>query len=185
MPDHRRGAVLGAVQVNAPSFTLGPRRSRTVEVRLRSVPSTGYLYAAVLARGEATDKRPGLRPSYEIATALHLEPAAARRRFALSASAPRATKAGRGVRIAVAVRNAGNMTDPVGGSIVVRGSKGTRTAQVRALPILPGETVRLPAAILRGLPAGTYRVTATLTQRTGRARSSARFTITRSGKVKR
>lgn len=160
----RRQGVLHGVKVSTHAVTLAPRASRVVEIQLASVPRGGYLYGAVVVRGVASQKGSGLRPTYQIAGALHVEPPTARQRLALRASTPRASRRGHSLLITVPVSDRGDMTDPIGATVTVRGRGRARSARIRAGPILPKHLVRLPATSLRGLRAGHYRVTASVTQ---------------------
>ncbi|HEX4344635.1 MAG TPA: hypothetical protein VHZ31_03640 [Solirubrobacteraceae bacterium] len=188
-PDLRRKGVLAGV-VSAPrSFSLAAGKSRVVEVDLKRTPASHYLYASLVARGVSASKKPGLRPSYQIAIALSLRPPAARQRYRLLASRPRVRKRkGGGVLIDTLVRNRGNMVTPPTGTIVVTRGRATHKATVLGrVGILPNGRVRIPAVAVRGLTIGRYRVKITLQQRSGgnggRTTASNTFRVLRGGRV--
>jgi hypothetical protein len=191
LPNTSRKGLLSAVQAAPKAFSLAAGKSRTVEVNLKRTPSARYLYATLVARGVSTSKKAGLRPSYQIAIALSLHPPAARQRYRLLASRPRVRKRkGGGVLIDTVVRNRGNMVDPPTGTITVTRSKTKHTAKVPArVGVLPNGRVRIPAVAMRGLKTGSYRVSITLQQRSGRAggktTASNTFRIVRGGRVTR
>lgn len=188
-PGMRKIDKLRILKVSPRNFVLAPNAGRVVEVLLALVPRKGFLYATVVARGQTDRSRSGLDPRYQIATAVHLEPKAAKRRFRLRASHLRAVRHGRRyVSFAVTVRNLGNMVDPVGGTLAIRGNGLNTRVRISARPVLPEAKVRLRSARLPRLRPGTYRVIARLIQRgdTGRARAttSRRFRVLRGGNIK-
>lgn len=186
-PDMRSGGEVRALAVDARSFTLAPGQHRLVATSLPRVPANGYLYATVVTYGVSAGRRAGLQPAYRIVTAVHLEPSVAKRRVSLAVAPPRVVTQGRRtVAFEVAARNLGNMVDPVGGTVTVRGRGSVRVARIKPVPILPRATVRLTAGGVRALRPGRYRATVRVSQRGHeRATSTVRFRVTRGGRLVR
>lgn len=191
LPDTRKAGVLKGVAVSARSFSLAPRAKRTIEVKLSRSPAQRYLYAALVARGTASSKKAGLRPSYQIAVALSLRPPRARQRYALQSYNPRVRKRkGGGILLDVIVRNRGNMVAPPTGTFTVKGAGVTRTVKLLGRTgILPAKRVRLPAVAVKGLKPGRYTATVSMQQvagaNGGRASARKRFRIAKGGRVTR
>jgi hypothetical protein len=75
----------------------------------------------------------------------------------------------------LAVKNAGNTIVPIGGTVVISGHHHTLSGIVAPKAIVPGATVNLRLARLRGtLPRGRYKVSARLTQGGHRAGGTTR-----------
>jgi hypothetical protein len=160
-PDRHR-TLLSRVGVSARSFTLAAGGRRTVAMTVKSVPASGSVYGAIETIGlpGGPRKKSGITAAYRLISSLRLNPPAARRRLAVHAAAPRLS----GSAIVLPVKNTGNTISPVSGDVRIKGATGTRTATVRARSILPGSTVNVALGSAKGLPAGTYTVSVTLTQ---------------------
>lgn len=159
-PDRHR-TLLSRLGVSARTFTLAAGDRRTVTMRVKSVPGAGSLYGSVETIGLPTVKRrSGITAAYRLVSTLRLNPPAARRHLRLRASAPRV----RGRAIVLPVKNTGNTVSPLTGDVRIKGALGSRTGAIRATSILPGSTVDLGLGATKGLPAGTYTVSATLVQ---------------------
>jgi hypothetical protein len=159
---NRHQTLLATLGVNARSFTLGSGDRRTVTMTVKSVPKAGSLYGSVETIGLPTGapKKNGITAAYRLISTLRLNPPTARQRRAVKASSLRL----KGRAIVLPVKNTGNTVRPVSGDVRIKGALGTRTGTVRATPILPGSTVDLALGSTKGLPAGTYTVSVSLTQ---------------------
>ena len=163
-PNRRK--TLGKVRPSRTSFGLRAGATRTVPLSLARLPARGSLYGAIEVTG--TPKRPGgkgIKVAYRLITSLRLFPPAPARRF--RARAVRLFEHGstRHGALFLAVKNAGNTIDPIGGRVRISGRGRTLSGVVAPKAILPGATVNLRLARLRGsLPRGRYRVVVRLTQ---------------------
>ena len=163
-PNRRR--VLAKVRPSRRSFALRAGASRTVRLSLARRPARGSLYGAVEVTG--TPRRKGgknVRVAYRLVTSVRLYPSAGARRY--RARPRRLFEHGTTRRGAIflAVKNAGNTIDPIGGRVKISGHGHTLSGIVSPQTILPGATVNLRLTRLRGsLPRGRYRVGVALTQ---------------------
>lgn len=164
VPNRRR--VLGKVRPYRGSFRLPAGGTRTVALRLARRPKGRSLYGAVEVTG--APRRPrgkGVRVAYRLVTSLRLYPPAGTRSY--HARPRRLFEHGttRHGALFLAVKNGGNTIDPIGGRVRISGHGRTLRGAVAAQTILPGATVNLQLARLRGnLPRGRYRVGGVLTQ---------------------
>jgi hypothetical protein len=154
-----RSRTLGRVRVSPASFTLVPGASRSVALRLRSVPARRSLYGCLDVLGKPVKRRPGINVAYRLVSSVRFNPRAGKRRLRLSVGS---AGLGNGM-LRVKVRNRGNTVDPVGGSISVSGPSG-RSGGIAPKPILPGRAIRLPLLSTTGLRRGSYTAFITLTQ---------------------
>jgi hypothetical protein len=163
--------VLGKLRPNRRAFRLGPGATRAVGLSLAALPARRSLYGAIEVTGAPL--RPGgkgVRVAYRLITSLRLFPPAGARVF--RASPQRLFQFGSTSRGALflAVKNAGNTIDPIGATLRISGRGRTLRNEVPPKTILPGSTVNLRLARLRGtLPPGRYRVGVRLTQAGHRA----------------
>jgi hypothetical protein len=174
--DRRR--TLAGVSLSASSFTLNAGATRSINVTLRRVPSRRSQYGALDIVGKPTRKRRGINVTYRLVSSLRFNPTAGARRLRLSAGAARVAGRGSSRTLVLRVRNAGNTVDPVGGSVNITGGGGGRSGGITSERILPGKSVNVTLASLRGLRKGSYSASVTLTQ-AGRNRLSVtrRFRI--------
>jgi len=163
----RRRTLDRFVRAGTDSFRLDAGEYRDVAVMLRRVPDRDSLYGALEVIGRPTRARKGVTVAYRLIGTLRYRPAAARRTLRLRAGA--LGLGGRGLTLDV--RNLGNTIDPVGGEVVISGPRGGRSGEIAATKILPGKSVHMRLATLRGLKPGRYKAQVTLTQR-GRNRVS-------------
>ena len=163
-PDRRR--TLKQVRVSAGSFTLAPGARKSVSFTLVSAPAAGSLYGAmeVIGTPPKPKKRTGIIAAYRLVGSMRLNPAAARRKLALSLKSPRVAGKGAKRAIKAALRNAGNTVDPVRGTARITGSRGSRTVSIADKRIVPGATIDLPLGATKGLPKGTYSARISLFQ---------------------
>ena len=153
-----RARRLRGVSVSDRRFSLAPGKSATVRVRLGRVPSAGSLFGALDVVGKPVKRRRGVNVDYRLVGRLRFNPAARRYRLA-------AGKAGvKRRQLTLRVRNRGNTVDPVGGSVTISGPGGGRSGTIAGVSILPNGVVRVPLASLRGLRAGAYRASISLSQ---------------------
>jgi hypothetical protein len=157
-PNRRRS--LAGVRVSPSRFTLTNGASRAVSVSLRRVPRRRAQYGALVVVGKPTRRRRGINVNYELVSSLRFSPSARARRLSLSVGSARV----RGGTVSLVVRNRGNTVDPVGGSVSISGSGGSRSGVIAAKAILPGARISLPLTSTRGLRRGSYRASVTLTQ---------------------
>jgi hypothetical protein len=161
-----RGETLGKVRPNRSSFALRGGASRTLRLSLARPPARGSLYGAIEVTG--TPRRGGgddVRVAYRLVTSLRLYPALGARRFRARPRRLFEHGSTRHGALFLAVKNAGNTIDPIGGRVRISGRGHTLNGVVAPKTILPGQTVNLRLARLRGaLPRGRYRVAVRLTQ---------------------
>jgi hypothetical protein len=157
----------GAARVRLRAVATSARALRNQHrLSLARRPARRSLYGAIEATG--TPRRRGgknVKVAYRLITSLRLYPAPAARRY--RARARRLFEHGTTRRGAIflAVKNAGNTIDPIGGRVRISGHGHTLSAVVSPQTILPGATVNLRLTRLRGtLPRGRYRVGVRLTQ---------------------
>ena len=103
---------------------------------------------------------------------LRLNPA--RKRPNLRVGATDVVGRGNGRSLILAVRNTGNTLDPVGGTVRITGPTG-RNATIPQVSVVPGQVVYLKGGALRGMRAGNYTATWSITQ--GTKRYTARRTF--------
>jgi hypothetical protein len=163
-PNRRK--TLGKVRPSRGSFGLRAGATRTVPLSLARLPARRSLYGAIEVTGAPKrGKGKGIRVAYRLVTSLRLYPPAGARVF--RARPQRLFQYGSTSRGALflAVKNAGNTIDPIGGRVRITGRGRTLSGVIAPKTILPGATVNLRLARLRGtLPRGRYRVTVRLTQ---------------------
>jgi hypothetical protein len=163
-PDRRH--LLGRVRPYRKAFSLRPGATRALHLSLSSRPRGGSLYGAIEVTGAPRRRGgSGVRVAYRLVTSLRLYPPPDARRYRAS---PRRLfqhgTAGHGA-LFLAVQNAGNTIDPIGGRVRITGRGHTLTGVIASKSILPGATVNLRLARLHGaLPRGRYRVGVRLLQ---------------------
>jgi hypothetical protein len=161
-PDQRRG--LTAIRLSASSFTLADGASQDVSLALTALPSTGSLYGSYDVIGAPTQApavHNAVTVEYRLVGSLRLDPAQPK----LAATAGKLVLSGTRSRgeVFLAVRNAGNTIQPIGGSVRVSGPTAAASSTLKSVAIVPGATVNLAALALHGsLPAGRYTLAATL-----------------------
>lgn len=168
-PNRRR--VLGKLRPNRKSFWLAPGATKALGLRLARRPKGGSLYGAVEVTGAPRYRGgKGVKVAYRVVTSLRLYPPKHARRYR---ARPRRLFEHGSVRhgaLFLAVKNAGNTIDPIGGRVRISGHNHTLSGVVAPQTILPGATVNLRLARLRGtLPRGRYRVGVRLLQADHRA----------------
>ena len=162
-PNRRR--TLGNVRPNRRTFALRAGASRTLRLSLARRPAGGSAYGAVEVTGTPRRGGKNVRVAYRLVTSLRLYPSPGARRYRarpLRLFQHGSTRRG---ALFLAVKNAGNTIDPIGGRVRISGHNHTLSGIVEPKTILPGATVNLGLARLRGtLPKGRYRVGVRLTQ---------------------
>ncbi len=174
----RRRTLDRYVRASTSSFTLNAGSKRTVGVTLRRVPARRSLYGSIEVVGRPTKKRAGINVVHRLIGSLRFHPTRSARKLKLNAGTARVTGKGSKRALELRVRNGGNTIDPVGGSVVISGSRGGRSGGIASKAILPGKQIDLRVASLAGLPRGSYTASVTLAQ-SGRNRLSVtrRFRI--------
>jgi hypothetical protein len=163
-PNRRR--VLGKVRPSRKSFWLHAGATGSLGLSLASPPRGGSLYGAIEVTGAPKyHGAKGIHVAYRLVTSLRLYPPASARRYrALPKHLFEHGTVRRGA-LFLAVKNAGNTIDPIGGRVRISGHRHTLSGIVAPKTISPGATVNLRLARLRGsLPPGLYRVGVRLTQ---------------------
>jgi hypothetical protein len=153
-----RSKRLRGVSVSDRAFSLAPGASAAVRVRLGRVPSAGSLFGALDVVGKPVKKRRGVNVNYRLIGRLRFNPVSRRYRLAAGKAAVKRR------RLTLLVRNRGNTVDPVTGSVTISGAGGGRSGSIAAQSILPNGAVRVPLTTVRGLRAGTYRASISLSQ---------------------
>jgi hypothetical protein len=168
-PNRRR--VLGRLRPNRKTFWLRAGATKALGLRLVRRPKRRSLYGAVEVTGSPRYKGgKGVKVAYRLVTSLRLYPPKSARRYR---ARPRRLFEHGTVKhgaLFLAVKNAGNTIDPIGGRVRISGHNHTLSGVVTPQTILPGATVNLRLTRLRGtLPRGRYRVGVRLTQAGNRA----------------
>lgn len=155
-----------------------PGASVAASALVRRIPAGHSLYAGVLFQATPRFRRGRVRPQIRAVLRLDarllLNPPARLRRVRFVAGPLRAEQAGaRRLALRVPVRNAGNAFSTISGRVNVVDAGGRVVTQValRGIRVLPGATVELVHILHRPLPAGPYRLSASL--RVGRRRERA------------
>jgi hypothetical protein len=161
-PNPRR--TLGDIRLSRSSFTLGAGARQTVSLTLLGAPAGGSLYGSIQVLGtpQRVSVRTGISVAYRLISTLRLD--AAHKLLKLQVANAAVTGEGAHRVLALNVRNAGNTVDPITGSVRLQGPRGTVNENIAAARILPGATVQLPPASLRGVPAGSYTASIALVQ---------------------
>jgi hypothetical protein len=148
--------------VSLPSFSLGAGASQGVTLTLLAAPPNGSLYGSIEVIGVpvGASKHKGVSVGYRLISSLRLDPPAAARKFKVTVGTPQVQSG----NVVLPVRNTGNTIEPVSGSARLSSSLGSRTGAIAAKRIVPGATVLLTLAPVKGLPHGHYTAAYTLTQ---------------------
>lgn len=157
-------STLGDVRLSRSSFTLGAGARQTVSLTLLGKPAGGSLYGSIQVLGtpQRGSVRTGISLAYRLISTLRLD--AAHKLLKLQAANLAITGGGARRVLVLNVRNAGNTVDPIGGSVLLKGPRGTVNENVVTARILPGATVQMTLGSLRGVPAGVYTVSIALVQ---------------------
>jgi hypothetical protein len=163
---HRR---LGRLIRTRPStFTLKAGERRAIRLTLRRHPPGGSLYGALDVSGVPRGVRlaNGIAPRYRLIGSLRLDPAKPRMR--VRAGAVKVTGRRGRHAIVMPLRNLGNTVQPISGRVVMTGPRGKRPNRLRSVRVVPRRSIRLTLGtyrgLLRGQPAGRYRLEITLRQ---------------------
>src|SRR3954452_20213985 len=150
------------VRASPAVFNLKPGQ-RKVTLNMRRLTASGSLYGGleVFAKELHPSKREQIHPQFDIVGALRLN--AKNKRPNLKLGSTRVLGAGNNRSIILEVRNLGNTLDPVGGSVAITGPT-PRKATVAPIKVVPGQVVQLQGGSLRGMRAGNYTATWSITQ---------------------
>ena len=170
---NKRASLTPYVRASPQTFNLAPG-SRTVTLNMRRVTASGSLYGGfqVFARQVRRRARNGIIPQWDLVGRLRLNPT--RKRPNLRVGATDVVGRGNSRSLILAVRNTGNTLDPVGGTVRITGPT-PRNANIPQVAVVPGQVVYLKGGALRGMRAGNYTATWTVTQ--GGKRYTARRTF--------
>jgi hypothetical protein len=170
---NKRASLTPYVRASPQTFNLAPG-SRTVTLNMRRLTASGSLYGGfqVFARQRRPRARNGIIPQWDLVGRLRLNPS--RKRPNLRVGATDVVGRGNGRSLILAVRNIGNTLDPVGGSVRITGPT-ARNANIPQVAVVPGQVVYLKGGALRGMRAGNYTATWSITQ--GGKRYTARRTF--------
>lgn len=168
-PDRRK--LLGKLLPDRKAFWLTPGATKALGLRLASRPRGGSLYGAVEVTGAPKyHGGKGIHVAYRLVTSLRLYPPESARRYRARPIRLFQHGSTRHGALFLAVKNAGNTIDPIGGRVRISGHNHTFSGIVEPKTILPGATVNLRLTRLRGvLPRASYRVGVRLTQAGHRA----------------
>jgi len=163
-PNRRK--TLGRLRPNRRTFRLRAGGTRAVRLSLARRPKRRSLYGAVEVTGSPKRSRgKGVKVAYRLVTSLRLNPARRGRRFRARAGRLFEHGTTRRGALFLAVKNAGNTIVPIGGRVRVSGRGVTLSGIVEPKTVLPGATVNLRLARLRGtLHRGRYKIAVRLTQ---------------------
>ena len=139
---------------------------------MRRMTASGSLYAGfqVFAKQVRAKARNGIIPQWDLRGKLRLNPSS--KRPNLRVGATDVVGSGNSRSLILAVRNIGNTLDPVGGTVTITGPT-PRNATIPQVAIVPGQVVYLKGGSMRGMRAGNYTATWSVTQ------GSKRFTAKR------
>jgi len=162
-PNPRR--TLGKVRPSRRSFALRAGASRTLRLSLARRPARGSAYGAIEVTGTPRRGGKNVRVAYRLISSLRLFPAPSAQRYRARPRSLFEHGSTRRGALFLAVKNAGNTIDPIGGRFRISGHGHTLRGDIAEQAILPGATVNLRLTRLRGsLPRGRYRVGVALTQ---------------------
>jgi hypothetical protein len=167
-----RRSTLRDVKVSETAFTLAAGESKELQVTLTTgTPQYGALEIVGLPKD--INKRKGLVTGYRLVSALRYK--AATSTYGVKAGAAKV----KADALTLSVKNTGNTTDPVSGTIRLKGPLGTRQGSIRATRLLPGKTVALNLLSVKRLPAGKYTATVALKQGTFKTNVTKKITVKR------
>jgi hypothetical protein len=158
---------MGKLRPNRAGFRLGAGKARRFRFRLARVPRRRSLYGALEVTGAPIRRGgKGIKVAYRLVTSLRFFPRKRARRFRARPGRLYVKGSAKRGAIFLAVKNAGNTIDPIGGRVRITGRNRTLSGVVAEKSILPGRTVSLRLTRLRGtLPRGRYRLGVRLTQK--------------------
>lgn len=179
-----RKTLLAYVRPNPSEFSLAPGATRQVSIALMRMPSRHSLYGGIEVVGKTNSSvRNGVKVAFRLVDSLRLNPPARKRVLRVHVGKLSVHGNHRKGRVLLEVKNTGNTVDPISASVRITGGRGGKlyTLGANATPtrIVPGAVVDMPLASLHGsLPAGSYRVSGSITQdgrRIGHVHSSIRL----------
>ncbi len=156
-----RASLSPYVRATPRTFNLPPGERR-VTFNMRRMTASGSLYAGfqVFAKQVKAKARNGIVPQWDLRGKLRLNPRSKRPNLKLGTT--RVLGRGNNRSLVLEVRNLGNTLDPVGGSVNITGPS-PRNATVPQIAVVPGQVVQLKGGSLRGMRAGNYTATWTVT----------------------
>ena len=167
-----RRSTLRDVGVSENAFTLKPGETREIVVTLKTgTPQYGALEVVGLPTDIA--KRKGLVTGYRVVSALRYTPAT--KTYALKVGSAKV----KAKMVTLSVKNSGNTTDPVSGTVRLKGPLGTRQGSLKATRLLPGKTISIGVISAKGLPAGKYTATVAIKQGTFKANVTKKLNVKR------
>ena len=170
-----RASLSPYVQASPATFNLAPGQ-RTVKLNMVRMTSSGSLYAGfqVFAKQVKAKARNGIVPQWDLRGKLRLNPT--RKRPNLKLGTTRVLGRGNGRSLILEVRNLGNTLDPVGGTVTITGPS-PRNANVPQIAVVPGQVVQLKGGSLKGMRAGNYTASWSITQGGRRYTTRATFRL--------
>jgi hypothetical protein len=170
-----RASLSPYVRASPQTFDLRPG-TRSIKLNMRRMTSSGSLYGGiqVFAKQKKKKARNGIIPQYNVIGRLRLNPV--RKRPNLRVGATDVVGRGNNRSLILAVRNTGNTLDPVGGTVKITGPTG-RNATIPQVGVVPGQVVYLKGGALRGMKAGNYTATWSITQGTKRYTAKRTFRL--------
>lgn len=168
---NRKKTLLAQVSLNARSFTLTPNTSKVITVSLLKVPASKALYGSIEVLGLPTDAakaKNGIVAGYSLISSLRLTPTPAARKMRLQVGGARLKTTGsaknRSKSAWTGIRNNGNTVDPISGTVLLKGPRGTVRHKLAGKRVLPGAIVDYKLGTLRGYPHGNYVASISLVQ---------------------
>ena len=142
------------MRASTSSFTLnaGAQAQRQRHAR-GAFPPAARCTAASRSSGGRRKKRAGINVVHRLIGSLRFHPTRSARKLKLNAGTARVTGSGSQRALELRVRNGGNTIDPVGGSVVISGSRGGRSGGIASKAILPGKQIDLRARVAERAPA--------------------------------
>ena len=163
------------VRASPATFTLKPGQ-RTVTLKMVRMTASGSLYGAfqVFAKQVKAKAKNGVIPQWDLRGKLRLNPA--KKKPQLKLGSTRVLGRGANRSLILEVRNLGNTLDAVGGTVAITGPS-PRNANVPQVSVLPGQVVQLKGGALKGMKAGNYTASWSITQGGKRYTTRASFKL--------
>jgi hypothetical protein len=170
-----RASLSSFVKASPASFNLPPGQ-RTVKLNMVNLTRNGSLYAGfqVFAKQVKKKSRNGIIPQWDLRGKLRLNPTSKKPNLKLGST--RVLGSGANRSLILEVRNLGNTLDPVGGTVNITGPS-PRNATVPQIAVVPGQVVQLKGGSLKGLKAGNYTASWSVTQGGRRYTTRASFRL--------
>jgi len=170
-----RASLSSFVRASPAAFNLAPGQ-RTVRLNMVNLTRSGSLYAGfqVFAKQVKAKARNGIVPQWDLRGKLRLNPR--RKSLSVKLGSTRVLGRGDGRILILEVRNLGNTLDPIAGSVAITGPS-PRNATIPPVGVVPNQVVQLKGGSLKGMRAGNYTASWTVTQGGRRFTTRAGFRL--------